>query len=205
MNHFNEAARNWDNNPIHWDRSKAIASAIKLTIPLNSEMTALEYGAGTAILSFILQDQFKEITLMDSSTEMVKVMEEKVAKNGFNHLKPLLFDLEHTKYSAKKFDLVFSQMVFHHVENIDTLLQQFYKIINSGGHLIIADLYTEDGTFHDANFNGHKGFDPGELARRIANYGFENVKHKQCYVIKRESPNGTTKEYPVFLLTALKK
>lgn len=204
MSHFDDAARNWDNNPIHWERSKAIANVIKSAIPIKSGMKALEYGAGTAILSFILQDQFKEITLMDSSTEMVKVMQEKVVKNGFKHLKPLYFDLEHYNYIEETFDIIYSQMVFHHVENINALLEQFDKILNPGGYLAIADLYTEDGTFHDFNFNGHKGFDPVELAKTISEYNFHTISHNQCYVVKRENPNGTIKEFPIFLLTALK-
>ena len=34
----------WDNNPMHRDSSEAIANEIKKLIPLNKEMTALEYG-----------------------------------------------------------------------------------------------------------------------------------------------------------------
>jgi len=67
MNEFDIKAAEWDNNPIHWDRSRAIVEDMIKRIPLNKEMTALEYGAGTGIASFLLKDYLKEITLMDNS------------------------------------------------------------------------------------------------------------------------------------------
>jgi len=200
MSHFDNVASTWDNNPIHWERSKAIATEIESAIPIKPDMKALEYGAGTAILSFLLQNRFSKITLMDSSPEMVKVMNEKVLLGGLTHLKPLLFDLEHNDYNGEKFDIIYSQMVFHHVENIEFLLERFYKIINPGGYLIIAHLFAEDGSFHDYTFTGHKGFNPEELGKILEKYKFGNIKFNQCYAIKRESPNGTIKEFPVFLL-----
>ena len=67
MNNFDSKAREWDKDLAHMDRSIAIASELKRMIPLNPSMTALEYGAGTGILSFLLKDSFSGITLLDSS------------------------------------------------------------------------------------------------------------------------------------------
>jgi ubiquinone/menaquinone biosynthesis C-methylase UbiE len=204
MNHFDNVADTWDNNPIHWDRSRAIVNELLSVLPESKNFKALEYGAGTAILSFLLSDYFSEITLMDSSAEMVRIMNEKVVKTGLSHMKPLFFDLEHNNFSDTSFDLIYSQMVFHHVDNIEALLSRFYNILNPGGYLAIADLYTEDGSFHDYTFKGHKGFDPDELSKTLGKYKFRDMSHKQCYIVKRESPNETLKEFPVFLLTAIK-
>jgi ubiquinone/menaquinone biosynthesis C-methylase UbiE len=49
-------------------------------------MKALEYGAGTGILSFLLSESFSEITLMDNSQEMVNVMHEKVISGKLKSL-----------------------------------------------------------------------------------------------------------------------
>ena len=73
MNEFDIKAAEWDKNPMHWDRSEAISNQIKKLIPLSKQMTALEYGAGTGITSFLLKDHLKEITLMDNSSEMVRL------------------------------------------------------------------------------------------------------------------------------------
>ena len=44
MNEFDLKAAEWDQNPIHWDRSVAITNQIKKLIPLKKRMIALEYG-----------------------------------------------------------------------------------------------------------------------------------------------------------------
>ena len=77
-NEFDNKARGWDKESIHWERSKAIAERIINIIPETQKMNALDYGAGTGILGFMLSDKFSEITLMDNSEEMFKVIQEKV-------------------------------------------------------------------------------------------------------------------------------
>jgi tRNA (cmo5U34)-methyltransferase len=204
MTHFDNAARNWDDNPVHWERSEAVAASIQKMIPLKTDMTALEYGAGTGILSFLLHDKLAEITLMDSSPEMVKVIQEKIDNTGVLNMKPLLFDLENDSNHIQKFDLIINQMILHHVNDIDGIFFKFYNMLNPGGYLAIADLNTEDGSFHGEGFTGHKGFDHGDLAIRLNKKGFKNTSHKQCFVMKKQTDDGKIKEFPIFLLIALK-
>ena len=75
---------------MHWDRSAAIVEEIRKNIPLNRNMTALEYGAGTGIASFLLRGDLKEITLMDNSSEMVRIMKEKIEASGVQTLRFLI-------------------------------------------------------------------------------------------------------------------
>lgn len=203
MNEFDSKAADWDKNPMHWDRSEAIANEIKKLIPLNKEMSALEYGAGTGIASFLLRDHLKEITLMDNSPEMVKIINEKIKTTKVKTLKVLYFDLEHNDYNNGKFDFIFSQMVLHHVTNIETIIRKFKKLLNPGGHLAIADLYEEDGSFHGESFNGHKGFNLDYLSGLLIKNHFKNIFHRSCFIIDRKISETEIKHYDVFLLTAI--
>jgi 2-polyprenyl-3-methyl-5-hydroxy-6-metoxy-1,4-benzoquinol methylase len=187
---------------MHWDRSEAIADKIKSKVPLNESMTALEYGAGTGITSFILKDHLKKITLMDSSAEMVRIMNEKIKASSVNNLEVLSFDLEHEDYLKQKFDLILTQMVLHHVNDIDNIITKFHTLLNTGGYLAIADLYPEDGSFHGEGFDGHKGFDVELLSDLIAQKGFKNINHEQCFAINKKVSETETKRFEVFLLTA---
>jgi tRNA (cmo5U34)-methyltransferase len=202
MNEFDLKAAEWDNNPTHWDRSEAIVNEIRNLIPLNKEMTALEYGAGTGIASFMLKDHLKEITLMDNSSEMVKVINEKITTTKVKNLKTLNFDLEHTDYKGGKFDLIFTQMVLHHVVDIKSILCKFSQLLNSGGYLAIADLYEEDGSFHGDGFTGHRGFKPEYLTGILKKNNFSNLSDKSCFVIDRKISETETKKFGVFLLIA---
>jgi tRNA (cmo5U34)-methyltransferase len=204
MNEFDIKAAEWDKNPMHWDRSMAIAKDIIKHIPLNAEMTALEYGAGTGITSFLLKDRLKEITMMDNSSEMVKIMNEKIDAAKAKNLKALFFDLENNLYTIKKFDLVLTQMVLHHVTDIENIIRRFFKLLNPGGYLAIADLYPEDGSFHGEGFKGHPGFNVEKLVAILAKNQFINISHKLCFVINKEISDSETRQFDVFLLIANK-
>jgi ubiquinone/menaquinone biosynthesis C-methylase UbiE len=202
MNEFDIKAAGWDQNPMHWDRSEAIANEIKNLIPINKEMSALEYGAGTGITSFLLKDHLKEITLMDNSAEMVRIMNEKIKASDTKNLKVVNFDLEHSDYYGKKFDLIFTQMVLHHVIDIESIIKRFSNLLNQGGYLAIADLHEEDGSFHGEAFNGHKGFNIENLSAILIRNNFASISNKTCFTIDRKISDTDKKQFEVFILIA---
>jgi len=199
MSEFDARAREWDKDKMHVDRSVAIAAELQQMIPIDQSMKALEYGAGTGILSFLLKDHFAEITLMDNSLEMIKVCMEKVEYHKTKHILPILFDLEHKDYDGN-FDIIYNQMVLHHVVDYESIIGTFYSLLNPNGYLAIADLYTEDGSFHGPEVKVHWGFDPEHLAEILKQTGFKNIEYKICFEVKRESGI----KYPVFLMVAQK-
>jgi tRNA (cmo5U34)-methyltransferase len=202
MNEFDLKAAEWDQNPIVWDRADAIANEIKRLIPLKKQMTALEFGAGTGVTSFILRGFLKEITLMDNSLEMIKVMNNKIKASGAENLKTLNFNLEESDLKDKKFDFIFNQMVLHHISDIENIFRKFYNLLNPGGFLAIADLYTEDGSFHGEGFSGHNGFDIEKLSASIGKQGFTDISHRKCYTINKKISETITKPFDVFLIIA---
>jgi len=204
INEFDNRAREWDKEAIHWERSKAIAERMIAKIPFKSTMKALEFGAGTGILSFMLSDTFAEITLMDNSTEMIKVIQEKITVYHSTNLKPILFNLEQEELSNDSFDCIFTQMALHHVVDTELIINRFYKMLNPGGYLVIADLYSEDGSFHGEGFTGHNGFDVNQLKEKMEKVGFTNITSEECFVMKKGRAD-ILREYPVFLLVAEKE
>jgi 2-polyprenyl-3-methyl-5-hydroxy-6-metoxy-1,4-benzoquinol methylase len=201
MSEFDSKAKDWDKNQIYIKRSEAIATELTQRIPLTNKMTALEYGAGTGLLSFILKDKFSEIVLMDNSKEMIRVTESKIADTRNQNMKALLIDLEKDDYKGQ-FDIVYNQMVLHHIDNIDLIFSKFQALIKPGGYLAIADLYPEDGSFHGDGFTGHLGFDTDQLTRQLEVKGFRNIVTKPCFIIHRQNETGEFQDYPVFLLIA---
>jgi tRNA (cmo5U34)-methyltransferase len=204
MSEFDIKAKTWDANPVNWERAEAIAFKIRQHIKVSEVLTALEFGAGTGILSFLLKDSLKEITLMDNSVEMVKVMEEKIVKQQVTHLKPLFFDLETNEFTSQTFDIILSQMVLHHVTDVKAMIAKFYRLLNAGGSIAIADLYSEDGSFHGSSFTGHLGFDMNNLSQMLLDSGFKNIVHEPCYVMEKETEAHGRMKFPLFILTATK-
>jgi tRNA (cmo5U34)-methyltransferase len=203
MSEFDIKAADWDKNPIHWKISEAVVKELKRLIPLNKEMIALEYGAGTGITSLLLKDTVKEITLMDNSSEMVKVMNTKIEFAKAKNLKALNFNLELSDYKEGKFDLIFAQLVLHHIIDYITIIDRFAQMLNPSGYLVIADLYKENGSFHGKGFIGHNGFDPENLSEILRMNKFQDIGYFKCFTIDKNTSDIETKKFDMFLMTAI--
>ena len=82
MTNFDERAKDWDTDPMKVERAQSVADAIRRAVPLTADMSALEYGCGTGLLSFALQSHLGKITLADTSLGMLSVLTEKIAASG---------------------------------------------------------------------------------------------------------------------------
>lgn len=202
MSEFDKVAADWDKNQMHIDRSEAIAQKLLPYLKGKKNGSAMEFGAGTGLLSFLLKDKFNKIVLLDSSGEMVNTANSKISQSGSNHMQAIFCDLEKEDYPAEPFDVIFTQMVLHHVENIDLICKKFYNLLQPGGILAIADLYSEDGTFHSEGFTGHYGFEPDNLREKLLSAGFAKAVYENCYTITKEVRDGKIKDFPIFLLVA---
>ncbi len=199
--HFDSKARQWDDNPVFRERGLKIAEAIRKSVPLNRHMNALDYGCGTGLLSFPLKDKLGAILMADSSGGMLEVVNEKIAAQGVANMTTLQLDLLADPPPAQRFDLIVTAMTLHHVPDTDHILHVFHDLLNPGGHLCVADLDQEDGSFHGPEVDVHHGFDRADLSRRAAQAGFADVQFQTVFSIVKEREDGT-RDYPVFLMTA---
>ncbi len=202
---FDDIAQHWDQNQMHLERTRSVAEEMLKSISTDPSMKALEFGAGTGLLSFFLKDRLASVTLMDTSVEMLQMAKSKLTAGDHGRIKTLNFDLEKHEYEGETFDLIFSQMVMHHIKDVKSVFGKFYNMLPPGGYLAIADLYPEDGSFHGPDVDVHHGFEPDIFAGQLTKLGFEQIATGQCFVIKKKTVTGDFREYPVFLLTARKQ
>jgi 2-polyprenyl-3-methyl-5-hydroxy-6-metoxy-1,4-benzoquinol methylase len=208
MTNFDERAKDWDSDPKKVERALAVAEAIRSAIPLTREttakMSALEYGCGTGLLSFAFQADLGQITLADTSEGMLEVLSEKITSSGVTNMHPMRLDLSTDPLPAEQFDLTYSLMTLHHIEDAKGILKEFHALLAPSGILCIADLDKEDGTFHtDGTTDIHLGFERSELQTWVEDAGFTDVKFSTAYDIKKKIDD-VEKIFPVFLLTARK-
>jgi ubiquinone/menaquinone biosynthesis C-methylase UbiE len=198
---FDDEARDWDNDPNKIERAILFAKEIKDFIKPDKKLNALEFGCGTGLLSFQLKDDFKTITLADSSEGMIKVLQEKIIKGGVKNFEPLHIDLLESDFKTNGYDVVYTLLTLHHITDINKVMKVFNSILKRGGYLCIADLVKEDGSFHSHldDFSGHNGFDRNELKDILSNNGFSVEYYKICFEIKKEM-DSKIKKYPLFLM-----
>jgi ubiquinone/menaquinone biosynthesis C-methylase UbiE len=198
---FDARAATWDDDPTKVQRARAIAHQIVREVPLTGTMAALEYGAGTGLLGFMLRDRIGELTLADISEGMIAVAARKIAAAGDSRVRTIKLDLLADPLPAERYDLVFSAMTLHHIPDTVGILQRFRAILRPGGLLCIADLDTEDGSFHGAGFDGHLGFDRTILGAQARAAGFASARFSTAYEMRKPAAGGTL-TFPIFLMVA---
>ncbi len=205
MKHFDEQAKEWDNDPKKTERAKIFAKEIINFINPKSTNNALEFGCGTGLLSFQLKDVFKTISLADNSEGMIDVLKEKIKKQRLLNFKPLLVDLLEENLNIGTFNVIYMLMTLHHIKNLKKVTKIFNSLLKTNGYLCIADLVKEDGSFHSKhpNFDGHNGFDKNKLSQLLINNGFTIEYYNISYVIEKELKTGI-KKYPLFLMICKK-
>lgn len=195
-NLFDRNARQWDSRPI----SRQLASLperLLAELPLAADHHILDFGAGTGLLATAIAPHVAQVTALDTSKEMLAVLNEK----GFANIRTL-----HQNIFAGlsgQYHTIVSCMALHHVENIAALLGIFADALLPGGELALIDLYAEDGSFHGDNIGKgvkHLGFDTEALQQQVAGVGLQHIRVREVLQLQRD-----TRHYPLFLLRARKQ
>jgi ubiquinone/menaquinone biosynthesis C-methylase UbiE len=199
---FDDAAATWDDDPGHEERQVAVARAIKEAVNLSPGMRAVDLGGGTGRLSILLAELVGSVVVTDPSAGMVRVALERIEAAGLSgRVRAVQADLTRDRLEGT-YDVVWSSMALHHVQDLDGLLRSVARLLVDGGRLAIADLDEDpDGAFHadKVDFDGHDGFDRQRLAEQLARAGFVEVSFVDATTILKGD-----REFGVFLCTATK-
>jgi len=196
---FDEKSKDWDTN----DMIKALSSGVGATIlehvALNRQMSVMDFGAGTGLISAQVAPHVNKITAVDISESMLDKLAAKPELQG--KVEVVRQDLLDSP-ALGKFDLIISAMALHHVEDTDRLIAKFAEHLDAGARIALADLDKEDGSFHPPETEGvyHFGFERDTLDAALQSHGFTEITFHTAHTVDKESGR-----YPVFLVTATKQ
>lgn len=197
QDHFKQKSKEWDKGDIQVQGAKIIANAISKEIKLTNDMEILDFGVGTGLLGFDIAHKVKKVYGVDTSVSMLEKLK---AKNTSEFTIETYCQDIVTKPIQRTFDGLVSSMTLHHVDDLKSFFKTIYKNINDDGFIAIADLESEDGTFHSDN-NGvfHFGFEKNKLCEVVLDVGFHDVYFERINTISKPH-----RDFGVFLLTAKK-
>jgi len=195
---FKDKAGKYEQDAKRVNNVKNIADTIIREIEFDKSMSIMDFGSGTGLLLEQIAPFVKQITAVDMSTAMNKKLQSKQESLPCE-LEIIETDLTKRKLE-RKFDSIISSMTMHHVEDIKSMLDDFYAMLEPGGTIAIADLDTEDGSFHTEDTGVyHLGFDRDYILNLTKDAGFKDVKIQDASVAQKPYGN-----YPIFLLTGKK-
>jgi 2-polyprenyl-3-methyl-5-hydroxy-6-metoxy-1,4-benzoquinol methylase len=194
--HFAEKARDYESNEKRVANVDNIANSIINAIAFTADMEIVDFGSGTGLLLERVAPHVKKITAIDISRAMNEQLQAKLDQLDCKvEMKEI--DLEQETI-ADSYDGIISSMTMHHIQDIGGMFEKFHRMVKPGGFIAIADLDSEDGSFHSEQDTGvyHFGFDRDTFAEQAVRAGFNNVSVSTASILSK--PQG---EYPIFLLT----
>ncbi len=201
---FDERAGKWDTEA-RKERSKLLSAEIRREIGDEPVRDALEFGCGTGLVGLGLIDLFKKLTFLDTSSEMIRIVMDKVKDLEPGRAEAVCADLTQGDSLPQQYDLIFSSMALHHVVDVGSLLCVFHKHLRKDGRVAIVDLLPVDELFHsdDKGFDGHHGFAPEELSVLFQQAGYSNTQIRTVFS-GRKPVGDVDVPYSLLLLTARK-
>jgi ubiquinone/menaquinone biosynthesis C-methylase UbiE len=200
---FDRSAKDWERDAARLKMTGALADAVIARLAWAPSLVAMDYGAGTGLVTLRIQPLVGRVLAVDTSSGMLAVLEEKIAKAGLSNVAVRLWDVETDPLPEERFDVIVSIMTFHHLRGVPAALVRFRELLSPGGRMAVADLDTEAGDFHaDPTGVWHFGFDRTELKEQFEAAGFTRVVTEAAYRLERPGTGGKMKEFSLFLLTA---
>jgi 2-polyprenyl-3-methyl-5-hydroxy-6-metoxy-1,4-benzoquinol methylase len=197
---FDAAAASWDEEPRRIKLAKEISDTIRQVLTLSPEWDAMDFGCGTGLVTLRLAPFLRSIVGVDSSRGMLDRLDAKIQAAGLSNIHSSMAEEIFEVPPVARFHLITCAMTLHHIQDIVPLLKSFHALLHPGGHMALADLESEDGTFHDDQTGVfHHGFSRKELVELINLGGFVSVSvNSVVEIVKAEQ------HFPVLLATATK-
>ena len=172
--YFEEVAAQWDTMrtgffPISV-RERAIAE-----MTIQSPLQVADVGAGTGFITEGLAQLPVQITAIDESENMLKIMQQKF--RGQENIRYIVGESENLQIAENSHDYALANMYLHHVERPAIAIAELYRTLKSGGKLIITDLDKHDFEFLVTEQNDRwMGFERSAIIEWFEAAGFREVK-----------------------------
>ena len=198
IDHFANKSKSWDMSSKRIQNAKSIAQLIIKNVTLSSTMKVMDFGAGTGLLSYFIAPHVDTIVAVDNSPSMLEKFKEKSVDFS---CKTEVLELDLSQQTIEqKFDGIISSMTIHHLEDTKALFKKLYSMLDKDGFIAIADLDSEDGTFHSDNRGVfHFGFERETLKKIAQEVGFKEIRFELASTIKKPHH-----QFTVFLMLAIK-
>lgn len=238
---FNAEAAAWDSNPSVLLASHLAKKAILDRLPgpeTMSHFDVLEIGCGTGILSLALAPSFRSVTAVDAAEGMVEALQAKLdaqdcTTKNVRAVCALLEDPDDERIQLdaaaaprpdggkglepRRFDLVVSHLVLHHIPDLLPVLQTMFGCLKRGGQVMLTDFEDfgpQARRFHpEAKMDGveRHGIKRTDMEALLLEAGFADVKVETAFEMDKavetepgSGVNGPTMTFPFLICIGTK-
>ena len=172
--YFDEVAERLGKNYVPGRSWDAIGHFLLRLVP---RITIADLGAGEGTISHLLAERAGKVYCIDSSKSMVRVGTELAKEKNISNLFYKEGNIEKVPLSPRSVDLALLSQSLHHAQYPEKAIREAYRILKSGGQLVILDLKKHQ--FEKARElykDQWLGFGENDLYRMIREAGFKRAK-----------------------------
>jgi len=146
--HFDEKAEKWDESPFGRMAIDNSISALRSVVSLTSSMDVLDWGCGSGLMLKLISPEVNSVTGIDISAGMIQQCKKKQTEDETFAKKSTFLKLELDKPGLidKKFDVIVTCNVLHHVDDFKMPISILKSYLKPGGYLVIVELLNDETT-----------------------------------------------------------
>lgn len=175
-NVFETIAKKYDSTE-RIELANIIAHKVREELAQAKEKTLIDYGSGTGLIGLQIADSVKNAILVDSSENMVEIINDKVAASNIQNVQTFVADFTKDTMDIKA-DIVLVSIVLLHIPDTKIILEKLYKTLQTDGKLIIIDFDKNPNVYHP---KVHNGFVADELKALLTGTGFKSTNIQQFH------------------------
>ena len=171
--YFDELAGKFGRQYVPGRSWQGLAETFLLLMP---PLVIADLGAGEGTVSQLLARRAKKVIAVDNSEKMVEFGSSLARSHGVKNLEYRLGDLEELPVKKGEADVAFFSQSLHHAQHPARALAEAFRIVKSGGRVIILDLLKHH--FEEARAlyaDVWLGFSEVELRRMLSDAGFKDI------------------------------
>ena len=177
--YFDQLAPEYDET-----RVKCYGSALRDILlekaPVAESAVVADIGTGTGYLAKALARKASHVYAVDVSPEMLAVARREMAKESLGNVEFIEGDANELPLADAAVDMVFANMLLHHIADPGLALAQFFRVLKPGGQVVIADIEEHPHAWTKKEKSDlWQGFDRDELAQWLTESGFVQVKAEE--------------------------
>lgn len=195
---FDAAAKTFDEE-FRVRRARAVVGQLAEQVRLDRSMSALDFGCGTGLVGFELLPMVGRLTLADPSEGMIEQARSKIEAADADRVEAVVIDGGNPVLPGS-YDLIVSLMTLHHIPDAEGMIRTLASLLAPGGILAISDLDSEDGSFHGADAEVHRGFDRARVRSWFGHAGLDRIRESTPWIMHKDV-DGADREFPLFLIT----